>query len=41
MVLTILVEEGGESTDAAVPIAKDFWQWYFTSLDTPEGYDVN
>lgn len=41
MVLTILVEEGGESTDAAVPIAKDFWQWYFISLDTPEGYDIN
>jgi penicillin-binding protein 2 len=34
IVLTILVEEGGESTEAAVPIAKDFWQWYFTSLDT-------
>lgn len=29
MTLTILVEGGGESTDAAVPIAKDFWQWYF------------
>jgi cell division protein FtsI/penicillin-binding protein 2 len=40
MVLTVLVEEGGESTDAAVPIAKDFWQWYFSSLDTPEGYSV-
>jgi penicillin-binding protein 2 len=40
IVLTILVEEGGESTDAAVPIAKDFWQWYFSSLDTPEGYSV-
>lgn len=40
MVLTILVEEGGESTDAAVPIAKDFWQWYFTTIDTPEGYSV-
>jgi penicillin-binding protein 2 len=40
MVLTVLVEEGGESTDAAVPIAKDFWQWYFTTIDTPEGYSV-
>ena len=40
IVLTILVEEGGESTDAAVPIAKDFWQWYFSSIDTPEGYSV-
>ncbi|HNW55760.1 MAG TPA: penicillin-binding protein 2 [bacterium] len=29
MTLTILVEGGGESTDAAVPIARDFWQWYF------------
>jgi len=38
--LTVLVEEGGESTDAAVPIARDFWQWYFTSLDTPKGYSV-
>jgi penicillin-binding protein 2 len=41
MVLTVLVEEGGESTNAAVPIAKDFWQWYFSSLDTPDGYSVN
>ncbi len=37
MVLTVLVEEGGESTDSAVPIAKDFWQWYFSSLDTSGG----
>jgi len=37
MVLTVLVEEGGESTDAAVPIVKDFWQWYFSTLDTHGG----
>ncbi len=37
IVLTVLVEEGGESTDSAVPIAKDFWQWYFSSLDTSGG----
>jgi penicillin-binding protein 2 len=37
MVLTVLVEEGGESTDSAVPIVKDFWQWYFSTLDTSGG----
>ena len=37
MVLTVLVEEGGESTDSAVPIVKDFWQWYFSTLDTHGG----
>ena len=29
IVITILVEEGGEGSDAAVPIAKEFLEWYF------------
>ncbi|MBL7057880.1 penicillin-binding protein 2 [Patescibacteria group bacterium] len=29
MVLTILIEEGGEGSEAAVPIAYDIWEWYF------------
>lgn len=28
LVLTVLVENGGESTDTAVPVAKEIWQWY-------------
>jgi hypothetical protein len=28
MVLTILVEHGGEGSSVAVPIARDVWQWY-------------
>lgn len=30
VVLTILVEEGGEGSEIAVPIAEDFFTWYFT-----------
>ncbi|MFA5318360.1 MAG: penicillin-binding protein 2 [Patescibacteria group bacterium] len=30
IVITVIVEEGGESTDAAVPIARRVMQWYFT-----------
>ena len=29
MVLTILVEEGGEGSETAVPMAYDIWNWYF------------
>ncbi len=29
VVITILVEEGGEGSDTAVPIARDFLAWYF------------
>ncbi|MCK4554296.1 penicillin-binding protein 2, partial [Candidatus Parcubacteria bacterium] len=29
VVITILVEEGGEGSDVAVPIAKEFLEWYF------------
>lgn len=31
LVLTVLVEHGGESTETAVPIAKEIWQWYATN----------
>jgi len=29
IVITVIVEEGGESTEAAVPIARRVLQWYF------------
>lgn len=29
IVITILIEEGGEGSDTAVPIAKEFLEWYF------------
>ena len=29
IVFTILIEEGGEGSSVAVPIAKDFFKWYF------------
>lgn len=29
IVITVLVEEGGEGSVAAVPVARDFLQWYF------------
>ncbi|MBU1130579.1 penicillin-binding protein 2 [Patescibacteria group bacterium] len=28
LVLTVLVEYGGEGSEAAAPIARDIWQWY-------------
>ena len=28
IVLTILIENGGEGSDAAVPVADEFYQWY-------------
>jgi len=33
LVITILVEEGGETTDAAVPIAKKVLEWYFKTQE--------
>jgi cell division protein FtsI/penicillin-binding protein 2 len=29
LVITILIEEGGEGSDTAVPIAREFLTWYF------------
>lgn len=29
LALVVLVEEGGEGHSAAVPVAKDVWEWYF------------
>jgi cell division protein FtsI/penicillin-binding protein 2 len=29
LAITILVEQGGEGSDTAVPIAEDFLKWYF------------
>ena len=29
LTLVVLIEEGGESTDAAVPLAKELFQWWF------------
>jgi penicillin-binding protein 2 len=29
IVITILIEEGGEGSTVSVPVAKDFMQWYF------------
>ena len=31
IVLVILVEEGGEGSSVAVPIAKDVLEWYFSN----------
>ncbi len=33
IVITILIEEGGEGSSTAVPVARDFLQWYF--IHTP------
>lgn len=30
IVLVILIEGGGEGSQAAVPVAKEVWQWYFS-----------
>ena len=30
LVITVLVEEGGEGSDAAVPIVREFMQWYYS-----------
>ncbi|NQV89760.1 MAG: penicillin-binding protein 2 [Parcubacteria group bacterium] len=30
--LVVLIEEGGESTDAAVPLARELLQWWFNNL---------
>jgi len=29
IVITVLIEEGGEGSIAAVPVAKEFLEWYF------------
>lgn len=29
IVITVLIEEGGEGSSAAVPVARDFLEWYF------------
>jgi len=29
LVITVLVENGGEGSSIAVPIAHDVWQWYY------------
>ncbi len=29
LILTIIVENGGQSTNTAVPIAREIWQWYY------------
>lgn len=31
LVLTIVVEYGGESNEIAVPIAREIWQWYYNN----------
>lgn len=35
IVVAILVEEGGEGSTVAVPVAREFLAWYFTRLSTP------
>lgn len=34
LVITILIEEGGEGSSVAVPIAKEFLEWYFGEYKT-------
>lgn len=34
IVLVILIEEGGEGSSSAVPVAKEIWQWYFNNKNT-------
>jgi len=33
VVITVLIEEGGETTDAAVPVAKRVLEWYFKTQE--------
>ncbi|HEX9664740.1 MAG TPA: penicillin-binding protein 2 [Patescibacteria group bacterium] len=33
LVITVLVEEGGEGTDIAVPVAREILNWYFSRVD--------
>lgn len=33
IVLTILIEEGGEGSQVAVPVAKEFYSWWATKVD--------
>jgi len=30
LVITVLIEEGGEGSQVALPVAKAIWQWYFS-----------
>jgi penicillin-binding protein 2 len=36
IVITVLVEEGGEGSAVAVPIAKEFMEWYFGEKEEGE-----
>ena len=29
IVITVMIEEGGEGSSSAVPVARDFLEWYF------------
>ncbi len=39
IVLTILIEEGGEGSSVAVPVAKDFYQWWSSYDGSAENVD--
>jgi penicillin-binding protein 2 len=40
LVVTVLIEEGGEGSDTAVPVVREFLQWYFgeykNNIDEPD-----
>jgi len=41
LVITVLIEEGGEGSSTAVPVAREFLTWYYGEYKPPAAVDAN